>query len=198
MMPIAERRITPSDIIPVAQWEQVRKEKRAALIAQKKLRRVEVGPFATFYFESYDTMLAQVQEMLRIEKGGDEQLADELAAYNPLIPQGRELVATLMFEIDDPVRRLNVLLRLAGVEETAFFDVGGVRVEAVIEDDADRVSEDGKTSSVHFVHFPFTDELVAKFSDPSVQVLLGLGHENYAHLAVISPATRTALAQDFA
>lgn len=197
-MPLAERRITPADIIPTVTWEKVRKEKRAALIAQKKLRRLEVGPFATFYFENFDTMLAQVQEMLRIEKGGEAQIEDELRAYNPLIPQGRELIATLMFEIDDPVRRANVLFRLANVETTAFFDIGGLKVHAVAEDDADRVTEDGKTSSVHFVHFPFTDEAVAKFKDPAVQVVLGLSHENYAHMAVVPPAARDALAKDFA
>lgn len=197
-MPLTERKIVPADIMPVAQWEAVRKQKRTELIAIKKLRRVEVGPFATFYFESFDTMLAQVQEMLRIEKGGDAQLADELEAYNPLIPQGRELVATLMFEIDDPVRRANVLYRLANVEATAFFDIGGVKVHAVAEDDADRVTEDGKTSSVHFVHFPFTSDAIAKFKDPATQVLLGLAHDNYAHMAVLSSASRDALAKDFA
>ena len=197
-MPPAERRITPADIIPVAAWEKIRKEKRADLIALKKLRRVEVGPFATFYFENFDTMLSQIQEMLRIEKGGEEQIEDELRAYNPLIPQGRELIATLMFEIDDPVRRANVLYRLANVETTAFIDIGGLKVHAVAEDDADRLTEDGKTSSVHFLHFPFTDEAVAKFKDPSVQVILGLSHENYAHMAVVLPTTRDALAKDFA
>ena len=90
----------------------------------KKNRRLEVGPFATFYFESYDTMLHQVHEMLFIEKGGAEQLPDELAAYNPLIPQGSELVATVMFEIDDPVRRARVLGMLGGVEHKAFIRVG--------------------------------------------------------------------------
>ena len=105
---------------------------RASACAEiKKDRRLEVGPFATFYFECYDTMLHQVQEMLFIEKGGEEQIEDELAAYNPLIPQGSELVATVMFEIDDPVRRARVLGMLGGVEDKAFIRVGGDTIRGV-------------------------------------------------------------------
>ena len=97
-----------------------RAERRKHISEIKRNRRLEVGPFATFYFEFYETMLHQVQEMLFIEKGGEAQLADELAAYNPLIPQGSELVATVMFEIDDPIRRGRVLATLGGVEDRAF------------------------------------------------------------------------------
>src|SRR5262245_2595378 len=103
------RKIEPSAIIPLPQYAGQRAERRKRIAELKKNRRLEVGPFATFYFECYDTMLHQVHEMLFIEKGGAEQLPDELAAYNPLIPQGAELVATVMFEIDDPLRRARVL-----------------------------------------------------------------------------------------
>ena len=103
------RKIEPSVIIPLAEYGPQRAERRKRISEIKKNRRLEVGPFATFYFEIYDTMLHQVHEMLFIEKGGAEQLPDELAAYNPLIPQGSELVATVMFEIDDPIRRARVL-----------------------------------------------------------------------------------------
>src|SRR5579885_1148768 len=98
----SKRAIGREDILPLAEYAKIRKERRQQVSQIKKNRRVEVGPFATFYFENFATMLQQVQEMLYIEKGGDEQLADELAAYNPLIPQGRELVATVMFEIAAP------------------------------------------------------------------------------------------------
>ena len=164
----------------------------------KKLRRVDVGPFATFYFENFDTMLLQVQEMLFIEKGGDDQLADELRAYNPLIPQGGELIATVMFEIDDPVRRKTVLQRLSGVEETIFLDVGGVKIKAVSETEVDRTDDDGKTSSIHFVRFPVPADLRAKFRDPATMITVGIQHENYGHLALLQPATRAELAKDFA
>jgi hypothetical protein len=110
------RKIEPSDIIATAEYAKLRADRRRQIAEVKKNRRLEVGPFATFYFESFDTMLHQVHEMLFIEKGGAEQLPDELAAYNPLIPTGSELVATVMFEIDDPLRRARVLGMLGGVE----------------------------------------------------------------------------------
>ena len=198
-MPREARCLTPADILPTPAYDKIRAEKKAALIPVKQKRRVEVGPFATFYFESYDTMWLQVQEMVCIEKGGAAQIAGELEAYNPLIPQGDELVATLMFEIDDPQRRANVLARLGGIEETAFFDLGdGVRIGASWERDVERTAEDGKTSAVHFLHFRFAKAEIARFNDPAVTVVLGFAHENYAHMAVVSPASRRALAEDFA
>lgn len=197
-MPQAERRITPADILPLDRYQAERKAIRARIVALKQSRRVEVGPYATFYFENWDTMWAQIQEMLHIEKGGDEQLADELSAYNPLIPQGAELIATLMFEIDDPLRRANVLARLGGVEETVFIQLGDDKVMAEPEDDVDRTTPDGKTSSVHFLHFRFTPQQIARFRDPAVQVLLGIGHQNYAHLAILQPPVRASLGADFA
>src|SRR3569623_901262 len=105
----AQRKITPENLLPLGEYESRRKALKQNLIPIKKLRRVELGPFATFYFENYATMWLQVQEMLRIEKGGAEQIPGELEAYNPLIPQGEELIATLMLEIEDPNRRNAIL-----------------------------------------------------------------------------------------
>src|ERR1700760_1035635 len=113
----AARKITPDDILALPEYETQRKSLKQNILPVKKLRRVEVGPFATFYFENYDTMWLQVQEMLRIEKGGAEQMEDELRAYNPLIPNGAELTATVMFEIEDPARRAVVLGSLGGIEK---------------------------------------------------------------------------------
>ncbi|RZI71872.1 MAG: DUF3501 family protein, partial [Rubrivivax sp.] len=124
-MPKDQRTITPADILSMAEYEKQRKALKAELIPVKKQRRIEVGPFATFYFESYDTMWLQVHEMLRIEKGGVEQIEGELAAYNPLIPQGSELIATMMLEIEDGNRRHATLLTLGGIEETVFLEIGG-------------------------------------------------------------------------
>src|ERR1044071_8598983 len=129
------RKIEPSAIIPLDQYRSQRAERRKRITELKKNRRLEVGPFATFYFESYDTMLHQVHEMLFIEKGGAEQLPDELAAYNPLIPQGSELVATVMFEIDDPIRRGRVLANLGGIENKAFLRLGDAIVRGIAEED---------------------------------------------------------------
>ena len=197
-MPMTLKQITRADLIPDADFAKVRKERRQALLPTKRLRRIDLGPYCSFYFECFDTMLFQIQEMLLIEKGGEAQVADELAAYNPLIPQGSELVATVMFEIEDEVRRAAILARLGGVEDQLFIQVGNDRVYAIPEGDVERTREDGKTSSVHFLHFPLTAPQKAVFRDPSVQVMIGCDHEAYAHLAVLTPATRAELARDFA
>lgn len=196
----AEHRITPEDVLPLAEYAKVRDARRREMIEMKKARRVPVGPFATFYFENYQTMLQQVQEMLWIEKGGDEQLADELEAYNPLIPQGNELVATVMFEIEDEARRRRILAELGGVEETIALEIDGERIAAVAEvgDQVERTTAEGKTSSIHFLHFRFTEAQAARFREPSSRVVLSIGHPNYAHMAVLPEATRQALAADLA
>jgi Protein of unknown function (DUF3501) len=192
------RKIEPSAIVPLPQYAGERAERRKRMAELKKNRRLEVGPFATFYFESYDTMLHQVHEMLFIEKGGDAQLPDELAAYNPLIPQGAELVATVMFEIDDPLRRARVLANLGGVEHKAFVRVGTDVIRGVSEEDQERSREDGKASSVQFIRFPFTAQQIAAFRGGAGDVIVGFDHPNYGHMAVMPAAVRQALAQDFA
>ena len=193
---MSKRAVTEADILARADYAPVRAEQRRRISALKKNRRVEVGPYVTFYFENFETMRHQIQEMLWIENGGAEQLPDELAAYNPLIPQGNELVATFMIEIDDPIRRKNVLARLGGIEDTAFFRVGGEDIPALPEADQDRTTADGKASSVQFVHFPFTPAQVEKFRAGG-QVILGLNHPNYGHMAVLGEAVRAELAGDF-
>jgi hypothetical protein len=188
--------LTVADILPWAEYAKDRAEHRRRITAIKRHRRIEVGPYVTFYFESFDTMWLQVQEMLHIEKGGAAQLVDELAAYNPLIPKGRELVATFMIEIDDPLRRARVLAQLGGVEETAFIEVAGERIVAQPEADQDRTSAEGKASSVQFVHFTFTDAQAKAFSEPNARVIIGLSHPSYNHMAVMSEAMRLSLAED--
>ncbi|MBP2295873.1 DUF3501 family protein [Azospirillum rugosum] len=190
--------ITRADIITLDQYGRERAARRKALVAVKKNRRVPVGPYATFYFESYDTMWQQIHEMLFIEKGGEEQIADELRAYNPLIPKGRELVATVMFEIDDPARRALELGRLGGVEEAMTLRFAGHTVTGRPEGDVERTNEAGKTSSVHFLHFDFTPDQVAAFRDPGTQVIVGIHHPNYGHMAIMPDAVRAELAGDFA
>src|SRR5215831_19615216 len=123
-----KRQLTREAILPLDEYAAIRREQRRRLSEIKRHRRLEVGRFATFYFENYDTMWHQVQEMLHIEKGGKAQTADELAAYNPLIPQGHELVATVMFEIDDAGRRAMMLARLGGIENHVFLEVAGERI----------------------------------------------------------------------
>src|SRR5579871_565463 len=195
-MPETQRKITPDDLLSLPEYEFRRKTLKQNLIPVKKQRRVEVGPFATFYFENYATMWLQVQEMLRIEKGGAEQVPGELDAYNPLIPQGDELIATLMLEIEDANRRNAVLLSLGGVEETVFMEIGDARIAATPTEYDDRTTADGKTSSVHWLRFKFTPELIARFK--SERVILGIAHRHYGHMAVLSEETKAALAKDFA
>ena len=196
-MPASSRRVTAQDIIPDADYAPQRKARRAALLPVKALRRISLGPHCTFFFECYETMLFQIQEMLLTEKGGAAQLEDELTAYNPLIPQGRELVATVMFEIDDPLRRATILGRLGGVENHLFLALGDDRIAALADQDVER-TRDGKTSAVHFLRFPLTDAQAAAFRDPGVAAMIGCDHPLYGHLAVLSPQSRAELAKDLA
>jgi hypothetical protein len=194
-MPATAHKITEADILSDKEYAAQRKALRGDAIALKKHRRVEVGPYATFYFENYQTMWLQVQEMLRIEKGGKEQIAGELETYNPLIPQGDELIATLMLEIEDADRRHATLLTLGGIEESIFMEISGTRITATPTEYDDRTTPDGKTSSVHWLRFKLTPDLIARFK--TGRVVLGVDHKNYGHMAVLSGETRAALAQDF-
>lgn len=189
--------ITKDDILPFADYVARRDVLRQEIVALKKPRRVEIGPVASFYFENFATMRQQIQEMLYIEKGGDAQLQDELAAYNPLVPQGDELTATLMFEIDDAVRRARLLRQLTHVERAAYIEIDGDKTYARPEEEVDRTADDGKTSSVHFLHFAFSRAQIAAFRTANAAIVLGFTHEHYAHMAVLSEATRQALALDF-
>ena len=186
------------DLIPLEKYGVERKSRRANITELKKNRRVSIGPDATFYFESYETMFHQVHEMLWIEKGGEKQIDDELKAYNPLIPKGRELVATLMFEINDENRRAQFLAALGGVEETVLISFDGQNpVKGIPEKDIDRSNANGKASSIQFLHFSFTNEQMSKFNDFGVQVALSITHEKYGHTAILSVETRATLAADF-
>ena len=191
------RTLTAADILPLADYAPQRPARRKALVEIKKNRRIFVGPHATVSFECWDTMWYQVQEMLYIEKGGDAQLEGELAAYAPMVPNGRELVATMMFEIEEPRRRAKVLGELGGVEETIALRFAGETVQAVPEADLDRTTAEGKTSSVHFLHFPFTPEQIAKFRETGMQVVFAIEHARYPHMTVLPEPTRAALAADF-
>jgi hypothetical protein len=193
---VSKRTIDRNDILPPARYAAERGALRPALLELKRLRRVAVGPAATAHFECFDTVRAQIHEMLRIEGGGEAQLEDELRAYAPLVPNGRELVLTLMFEIDDPARRAALLGRLGGVEHTVSLQFRGETITAVPERDVERTSEGGKASSVHFLHLPFTAGQAALFRTPGLAAVFGIGHPEYGHLAILPEATRQALAED--
>lgn len=189
--------ITPDDILPLDVWAEVRRDRRRAVMELKALRRLEVGPFATVHFECWQTMWFQVQEMLWTEKGGDAQLPDELAAYNPLVPKGDELVATIMLGIEDEARRQRVLATLGGIEESMELRFAGETVRGVPEGDVERTTEAGKTSSVHFLHFRFTMAQIARFRAPGTEAVFAITHPGYRHMAVLPEAMRGILCDDF-
>lgn len=188
--------ITAADILPLEEYARVRDGKRRAIREAKAKRRVAVGPYATFYFESYETMWLQVQEMLRIEKGGEAQLADELAAYNPMIPKGNELTATVMFEIENPERRQQILSRLGGVEHMMELRCGGEVVKGETEGDLEYSTPDGKVSSVLFIHFRFAPGQAETFFAPGAEIAIAVTHPEYAHIAIVPPAVKAELAKD--
>ena len=196
-MPKDKREIQKQDIMPLDVYIKNRKELRKSIVEFKKDRRIALGPYATFYFESYETMLAQVQEMLYIEKGGEEQLKDELAAYNPLVPDGTELTATLMFEIDNPVSRATFLGKVGGIEEEVFMKIDGDIVRAIPEEDVDRTSSAGKASSVQFIHFKFNEKQIKKIKSNLSKIELGINHNEYSHTTILSDLTVKSLSADF-
>lgn len=196
-MPRNQRTITSDDILPTGQYELIRKDKKQEAIARKKLTRLAVGPYATVLFENWDSMWLQIQEMLRIEKGGAEQLADELAAYDPMVPKGNELTCTLLFEVEDAARRDAFLRTIGGVEKHIALQVGGFTIKARAEGDVQRTREsDGKASAVHFFHFDFTPEAIAAWIGGEGQALLVIDHPNYGHAAVIGTESRAFLARE--
>ena len=189
--------IEKEDLMPADIYSESRKKIRKELVEFKKNRRISLGPYATFYFESFETMVAQIQEMLHIEKGGDEQLKDELTAYNPLVPNGKELTATLMFEIDNPITRAAFLSKVGGIEEKVFIKIDNELVKAIPEADVDRTTADGKASSVQFIHFKLTNEQIKKFKSGSAEIELGVDHKEYSHTTKLSTINISSLSVDF-
>ena len=189
--------IKEDDVINIDKYINERPKIKKEISEIKKFRRIPVGPYATFYFECYDTMIYQVQEMLYIERGGIEQMKDELKAYNPLVPKGKELVATLMFEIDNEFKRKEFLTSVGGIEEETFIQIGEHKIMSRPEQDTDRTSEDGKASSVHFLHFDFTEDLIKEFVKEQSTVLLGFSHKNYKHFSELSSEVKSELKKDF-
>ena len=192
-----KRQIEKQDLLPSDVYAKDRKQIRKDLIEFKKDRRIALGPYANFYFESFETMLAQIQEMLHIEKGGAEQLKDELIAYNPLVPNGKELVATLMFEIDNPLSRGAFLGKVGGIEGKVFIKIDNEKIKAVPEADVDRTSTEGKASSVQFIHFKLNDDQITKFKSGSLNIELGIDHKEYTHTTKLTDDNVKSLSADF-
>ena len=192
-----KRQVEKSDLMSADIYAESRKQIRKDIVEFKKNRRIALGPYATFYFESFETMVAQIQEMLHIEKGGDDQLKDELVAYNPLVPNGKELTATLMFEIDNPISRGAFLSKVGGIEEKIFMRINNEEVKAIPEDDVDRTSAEGKASSVQFIHFKFDDDQINKIKSGNSSIELGIDHKEYTHTTKLTEDNLKALSADF-
>ena len=192
-----KRQVEKKDLLSLDTYTEKRKQIRKELVEFKKDRRIALGPYATFYFESFETMVAQIQEMLYIEKGGDEQLKDELTAYNPLVPNGKELTATLMFEIDNPISRGAFLGKVGGIEEKIFMKIENEEIKAVLENDVDRTSAEGKASSVQFIHFNFNEEQIKKIKSGNTSIELGINHKEYTHTTKLSQDNISSLSADF-
>ena len=192
-----KRQIEKQDLMPADVYAENRKQIRKDLVVFKKDRRIALGPYATFYFESFETMVAQVQEMLYIEKGGDEQLNDELIAYKPLGPNGKEFTATLMFEIDNPLSRGAFLGKVGGIEKKIFMKIDNEVVKAMPENDVDRTSAEGKASSVQFIHFKFNDDQISKIKSGNIAIELGIDHKVYMHTTKLPEDNVKSLSADF-
>ena len=192
-----KKKVEKNDLFPPDVYAKNRKKIRQELLEFKKNRRVALGPYATFYFESFETMVAQIQEMIYIEKGGDEQLKDELIAYNPLVPNGKELTATLMFEIDSPISRAVFLGKIGGIEEKVFFKIDNEIIKAKPEKDVDRTSAEGKASSVQFIHFKLNEDQINKFKSNNLNVELGIDHKEYSHSTKLTEDNIKSLSADF-
>jgi len=196
-MPRNTRTITADDIMAIEQYDLIRKEKKAEAIERKKLSRLSVGPNAVILFENWDSMWLQIQEMLRIEKGGPEQVADELAAYDPMVPKGSELTATVLFEVADPDQRDKFLRSIGNVEDHISIRLGDHVIKARPEGDIQRTREsDGKASAVHFFHFDFPAEAIAAWKSGEGQAMVVIDHPSYGHAALIGKNTRDFLSRE--
>jgi len=180
-------------------YAKARKDFRAKVIAHKKARTIHLGEHVTLIFEDELTIRYQVQEMLRIEKIFEEEgIEDELAAYNPLIPDGSNFKATMLIEYEDADQRRHALAKLKGIEDRVWMQVEGcAKVFAIADEDLERENAD-KTSAVHFVRFELSKEMVAALRY-GVALGIGVDHPNYkAEIPAVSDATRQALIADLA
>lgn len=190
--------ISRDSLLTLEAYARQRKEFRAKVLEHKRNRKLHLGQHVTLIFEDELTIRYQIQEMLRIEKTFEEAgIQDELDAYNPLVPDGTNLKATMMIEYDDPAVRKVELARLKGVEDAVYFQVDGhSKVYAIADEDLERENEE-KTSSVHFLRFEFAPAMIASFRGGAA-VAIGVDHANYTHrVDEIAPAVQTSLASDF-
>jgi hypothetical protein len=189
------RKVTLDEIVGIERYEQLRPELRRRIIELKRHRRVSVGDRVTFVFENHDTMLFQIQEMVRAERIVDlDKVRDEIAVYNALIPGAGELSATMFIEVTDADRIREQLVSLIGIDEAVHMEIGaGFAVPAHFEPGRSKAD---KLSAVQYVRFVFPDDARRAFVGGAERIRLVIHHPNYRHAAVVDEAVRRALAQD--
>ena len=188
-------KLNRADLFSLERYHEIRPEFRARVLAHKRLRQVPVGPNATLYFEDRLTIQYQVQEMLRVERIFEaDAIEEELAAYNPLIPDGADLKATFMLEYDDADERRRMLGRLLGIEDRVWMEAGGERMFAVADEDLDRATE-AKTSAVHFLRFELSDGMCAALGGGAA-MRFGIDHDEYRYACTPSAEVCAALGAD--
>lgn len=193
---MSRHEIQAEDILPIERYTQERSEHQKKIIEIKKQRRVAVGPFCHWHFENYETMLYQIQEMLWIERGGEEQIRNELDAYNPLVPKGKNLSATVMFEIEEKLEREFFLKTIGGIEHTAYIQFPGVLIQGTALSDLERSTSEGRASAVQFILFSFDDDTIRKFKKAK-QIYIGFNHPAYAYSNELTSAVHSELVRDF-
>ena len=190
------KKLAHGDLYSLEEYSKVRPEFRARVMEHKNIRRLPIGEHATLYFEDALTMQYQVQEMLRLERIFEHDgIQEELDVYNPLIPDGMNWKATFMLEYEEPEERRRALAKLIGVEKALWVQVEGFdRVNPIANEDLDRETED-KTSSVHFVRFELTPEMVAAVKQGAA-ILAGIDHPVYREETRVPDSMRESLGGD--
>jgi hypothetical protein len=196
MTQAGNREITRNDLMSLEQYAEKRSEFRQQVLAHKKHRQVALGPNATLYFEDRLTLLYQIQEMLRIEKVFEaEGINEELEAYNPLLPDGRNFKATFMIEYPDPAVRAAQLEKLVGIEDLVWMQIGEHdKIWSIADEDLERATET-KTSAVHFMRFELSEEAAQDLKN-GAEWRIGVQHPVYTYDIEISGETRESLLND--
>ena len=194
---MSNNQIIPEDIHAREDYKNIRAQLRKEIVDRKKKRRVDIGPNVTLYFENKDTIIHQINEMVFIENGGKEQILEEIDAYKSLIPNGKELIATVMVEIDNPTKRAQALLKMPGFDETFHNKFDHKIIQGKPELDVDRTTADGKASSVQFVHFHFSEEDIKSFRSENSRIEISINHVAYTHATTLQDDTKNELVGDF-
>ncbi len=188
-------KLEAKDLLTLEEYDSQRDVIKKDVISHKKNRTISVGENIVLIFEDYNTIKYQVQEMLRIEKIFKQaEIQEEIDAYNPLIPDGTNLKATMLIMYPEVEVRKKMLFKLHGIENSIWISVGGNKITAYADEDLDR-STDDKTSAVHFLRFQFDQNDISNFLSGS-EVKIGVTHAEYNKEIIIDGQYRKSLEND--